>query len=190
MRWRCLPALRCGAGDALAHHRKGTLTLLAREKWTPFETGFRTKIGRRRKKENPAGNALWPRFPRPRLPPTRPPRRSGEHRAAAQGSISPVKCTLTRVCNALGRTDALVTPHPCWRALASSAQARCATYRRFVSADIDPAETEAIRLFLHRQHALGSAHFRAAIETQLGRRAGPAKIGRPRKDQSGRESAL
>ena len=96
----------------------------------------------------------------------------------------------SHTCNALRRTDALVTPHPCWRALASSAQARCATYRRFVLADIDPAETEAIRLFLQRQHALGSARFRAAIETQLGRRAGPATIGRPRKDRSVRESAL
>ena len=63
-------------------------------------------------------------------------------------------------------------------------------YRRFVLADIDPAETEAIRLFLQRQHALGSARFRAAIETQLGRRPGAAKIGRPRKDQSVRKSAL
>ena len=63
-------------------------------------------------------------------------------------------------------------------------------YRRFVLADIDPAETEAIRLFLQRQHAAGAARFHPAIETQLGRRAGAAKIGRSRMDQSVWESAL
>jgi hypothetical protein len=55
-----LPActLRCRAGDTQAHHRKGTLTPLSREKWTPFETGFQANIGWPRKKENPAGSAL------------------------------------------------------------------------------------------------------------------------------------
>jgi putative transposase len=45
----------------------------------------------------------------------------------------------------------------------------------------------AMRLHLQRQHALGTERFRAAIEAQLDRSAGPAKIGRPRKAA---ESAL
>jgi putative transposase len=44
---------------------------------------------------------------------------------------------------------------------------------------------DAIRAHLQRQHALGSDRFRSAIETQLSRRAGPAKIGRPRKVPQG-----
>ena len=35
---------------------------------------------------------------------------------------------------------------------------------------------------LQSQHALGSERFRQAIEKQLARRTGPAKIGRPRKE--------
>ncbi|MBP3974626.1 hypothetical protein J6C21_08450 [Pseudoxanthomonas spadix] len=56
---------------------------------------------------------------------------------------------------------------------------------------IHPDETAAIRLNLQRQHALGNDRFRAAIEHQLGRRAGPAaRIGRPPKVKAARESAL
>ena len=40
---------------------------------------------------------------------------------------------------------------------------------------------EAIRLHLQRQRAFGSDRFRAAIETQLQRRAGPARISRLQK---------
>src|SRR4249919_3816534 len=41
-----------------------------------------------------------------------------------------------------------------------------------------------IRLHLQRQYAFGPDRFRDAIEAQLGRRAGPAKIGRPTKKMS------
>ena len=46
---------------------------------------------------------------------------------------------------------------------------------------IDPMELDAIREHLQREHAYGTDRFREMIERQLGRRAGPAKIGRPRK---------
>ncbi|TMN19672.1 hypothetical protein [Pseudoxanthomonas sp. X-1] len=36
----------------------------------------------------------------------------------------------------------------------------------------DPGKSATIRLNLQRQHALGNTRFRAAIERQLGRRAG------------------
>jgi putative transposase len=45
---------------------------------------------------------------------------------------------------------------------------------------VDPAELEAIRPHVQRQHAYGPGRFRRAIEAQLGRSAGPQKIGRPR----------
>ena len=41
-----------------------------------------------------------------------------------------------------------------------------------------------------RQHALGPDTLRASIEAQLGRRAGPAKIGRPRKNRETSRTAL
>lgn len=48
-------------------------------------------------------------------------------------------------------------------------------------ATVDPADVEAIRQHLQRQHAYGGDRFRQAIEAQLGRSVGPQKIGRPRK---------
>ena len=46
---------------------------------------------------------------------------------------------------------------------------------------VDPEETEAIRVHLQRQHLYAPDRFRHAVEAQLGRTVGPAKIGRPRK---------
>jgi len=92
--------------------------------------------------------------------------------------------------NALGQHDPLVRPHPGYIALGADAEARQDAYRRLVVASVDSNELETIRLHLQRQHALGSDRFRCAIESQLGRRAGPAKIGRPRKASPLGESAL
>lgn len=89
--------------------------------------------------------------------------------------------------NAFGRRDDLVTPHPLYLALGPTAPVRHAAYRDLVAEAVTAEETDTIRLTLQRQHALGSARFQAAIEAQLQRRAGPGRIGRPRKD---RESAL
>jgi hypothetical protein len=54
---------------------------------------------------------------------------------------------------------------------------------------LDGDQLDAIRAHLQRQHALGSERFRVAIETPLNRRAGPAKIGRPRKANADLKSA-
>lgn len=89
--------------------------------------------------------------------------------------------------NAQGRQDLLVTPHPNFLALGPDADSRQAAYRELVMEAISDDDLTAIRLHLQRQHALGSDRFRTAIEAQLGRRAGPAKIGRPAKRM---ESAL
>jgi putative transposase len=89
--------------------------------------------------------------------------------------------------NAHGGLGPLVTPHPIFLALGRDAQSRQTAYRELVGQAISEDDLTAIRLHLQRQHALGTDLFRAAIEAQLGRCAGPAKIGRPRKRM---ESAL
>ncbi len=81
-------------------------------------------------------------------------------------------------------------PHPLYLSLGDTEAERFDRYRDLFIAGEDPNETQAIRLNLQRQHALGSNRFRIAIERQLERRAGPAKIGRPRKSHDVGESAL
>ena len=83
--------------------------------------------------------------------------------------------------NADGQPDLLVTAHPGLLALGTDPASRQAAYRELVRQAVSDDELAAIRRHLQRQHALGTERFRAAIEAQLGRRAGPAKIGHPRK---------
>ena len=84
-------------------------------------------------------------------------------------------------CNALAVADPLVRPHSSYVSLGTNLAERCAAYRTLVEQAITPDELNSIRLHLQRQHAYGTERFREAIEAQLSRRAGPAKIGRPRK---------
>lgn len=90
--------------------------------------------------------------------------------------------------NAHGQHDPLVTPHPNYVARGCDPISRHASYRQLIKQAISEGNLAAIRIHLQRQHAFGTDHFRAVIEAQLGRRAGPAKIGRPRKHTG--ESAL
>jgi putative transposase len=85
--------------------------------------------------------------------------------------------------NAIGLRDPLLTQHPDYRALGSNADVRRLAYRRLFDDATAEDETDTIRTCLLRQHALGS-RFQAAIERQLARRVGPAKLGRPRKRSS------
>ena len=92
-------------------------------------------------------------------------------------------------CNAMGKPDPLVRPHPAYARPGTYVAERCEAYRDVVMQAVAPEELDAIRLYLQRQHALGSSRFRAAIEAQLARRAGPAKIGRPPRSADVQESA-
>jgi putative transposase len=92
-------------------------------------------------------------------------------------------------CNALGKRDVLVTPHPTYMALGSDARRRERAFRALVMEAVDADETEAIRRHVQRQHAYGSDSFRRAVETQIGRSIGPRKIGRPRRT-SRRDASL
>ena len=85
--------------------------------------------------------------------------------------------------NADGAHDPLVSPHSAYLALSHDPAQRQAIYRALVMETIDLTEVEAIRAHVQRQHAYGTDRFRAAIEAQLGRSAGPQKIGRPRKSK-------
>lgn len=90
--------------------------------------------------------------------------------------------------NAQGLANSLIHPHPCYLSLGTNESDRCATYRALVEQAIPSDELDNLRLHLQRQHAYGTERFRAAIEAQLSRRAGPAKIGRPRKSEPSSES--
>jgi putative transposase len=86
--------------------------------------------------------------------------------------------------NALGHPDPLLTAHAQYLALGATPAQRQQAYRAFVGAAISDDELDLIRQRLQRQHALGSDRFRAAIEAQLSRAAGPRKVGRPTKASS------
>ncbi|RZA28871.1 MAG: transposase [Proteobacteria bacterium] len=92
--------------------------------------------------------------------------------------------------NAQGSTSPLVHPHPFYQSLGVTDAVRQERYRQWVMEAVEASETDAIRLNLQRQHALGSDRFRMTIEKQLARRAGPAKIGRPAKRPDTGKSAL
>lgn len=88
--------------------------------------------------------------------------------------------------NAQGAADPLVSSHPQYLALDAEATARQRLYREWVQSattpnEVAPDEVDEIRRRLQCQHAFGTERFRHMIEEQLQRRAGPAKLGRPRK---------
>ncbi|MEO6923818.1 MAG: hypothetical protein ABI142_08335 [Bryocella sp.] len=92
--------------------------------------------------------------------------------------------------NALGEHDPLIRAHPSYVAVGEDAATRHATYRALVTDAIPEQDLHAIRVNLQRQHALGPDAFRASIEALSGRRAGPARTGRPRKNLESQGTAL
>ncbi len=88
---------------------------------------------------------------------------------------------LSHAFNVYAAPSPLPRPHPTYLHLGRDSEARCQRYREIFGQSPASEELDAIRLHLKRQHALGSERFRAAIEAQLNRRAGPARVGRPRK---------
>lgn len=77
--------------------------------------------------------------------------------------------------------DPLLTPHAQYLALGTTPDLRQQAYRDFVGQAVTQDELDLIRRRLQRQRALGSDRFRAMIEAQLSRAAGPQKAGRPRR---------
>lgn len=93
-------------------------------------------------------------------------------------------------CNAFGIHDPLVSHHAGYLLLSDNPVERLRVYRALVMNTVDQDELDAIRRHIQRQHAYGSNRFRLAIEAQLGRSAGPRKIGRPKKSERTSESLL
>jgi putative transposase len=93
-------------------------------------------------------------------------------------------------CNALGEYDPLVSHHRSYLSLSEDPGVRRARYRAFAMANVGADELDAIRRHVQRQHAFGTSRFREAIEAQLGRSAGPRKIGRPRTSGESAERLL
>lgn len=93
-------------------------------------------------------------------------------------------------CNASGACDPLISHHRAYLSISPDTDERRARYRAFVMETVSPDELDAIRGHVQRQHAYGTNRFREAIEAQLGRPAGPRKIGRPSKAKANAESAL
>ncbi len=82
--------------------------------------------------------------------------------------------------NALGRTDPLLTPHPCYHALAADPQAHSQAYLAIVRQALSDDEIDRIRLHLQQQRALGSDDFRSMVEAKKRRFAGVRPAHRPR----------
>ena len=72
-------------------------------------------------------------------------------------------------------------PHAIYRSLGPNDATRQAAYSNLVDQILADPDIDDLRRHLQQQHAFGSQRFRTAIEAQLGRRAGPARIGRPPK---------
>ncbi len=100
----------------------------------------------------------------------------------ARMSVDPVDYACSsHAHNVFGRDDPLIHPQSVYLALGTTDAERSASYRALAMENLSGEQLDAIRAHLQRQHALGSDRFRTAIEAPPARRAGPAKIGRPRK---------
>jgi putative transposase len=98
--------------------------------------------------------------------------RPGEYRWSSYGA------------NALGRKDDLVTPHAVYLSLASSFEARLASYRNLCGTDLTDDELNDIRAAANGGFALGSREFVQRLERALGRRVERMSKGRQRVSQA------
>lgn len=81
------------------------------------------------------------------------------------------------------QADPVITDHPLYWALGNTPFEREAAYRRRVEAGMSAAETERLASALRSGWALGPEAFRSEMERKTGRRAGPARRGRPPKSE-------
>jgi len=82
--------------------------------------------------------------------------------------------------NAQGQQDPIVTPHPLYLALGSSADKRQMVYRELFRQSIDNPQLHEIRQTLNSELVLGCSCFKDHIEGQTNRKAGLGQPGRPR----------
>jgi REP-associated tyrosine transposase len=84
--------------------------------------------------------------------------------------------------NGQGMKNALLDPHPLYRALGHTREARCRRYRDLFRVDLEPALIDELRQATNGNYVLGDARFSAEIEAMLRRRVKPGKAGWPAVD--------
>jgi putative transposase len=83
-------------------------------------------------------------------------------------------------CNAYGRNDRLVTPHPIYAALSADPTGRQEAYRELFGAQMESDLLHAVREALNQELVLGREDFKQKIEHMSARQARPGQPGRPR----------
>jgi putative transposase len=81
--------------------------------------------------------------------------------------------------NALGKADAVVTPHPAMEGLGPTPADRLVAYRGLFDTVLEPRLVEEIRRTTNAGYVLGRARFRADVAQVLGRRVERGTAGRP-----------
>lgn len=94
--------------------------------------------------------------------------------------------------NAMGRANAILTPHDQYLRLGRTDVARRQAYRALFRAHLDEALVDEIRSATNGNYALGNRRFQEQIEAVLGRRAIRGVAGRPSKtlQEDDRQRAL
>lgn len=82
--------------------------------------------------------------------------------------------------NALGQSDARLTPHTVFLALGAAEKQRQSAYRALFRTQLDRAAIDDIRLALNQSQPLGNSRFLARIEKVTGERREARPRGRPR----------
>jgi putative transposase len=83
--------------------------------------------------------------------------------------------------NALGASDALLSPHALYLALSADDDARRAAYRELFRATLDEKPLSNLRLALKQDQPIGNDRFYREIEAMTGQRRVVRRRGRPRK---------
>lgn len=82
-------------------------------------------------------------------------------------------------CNAQGRADGLLTPHPVYNQLGHTGATRTEAYQRLFEAHIDKKKEKKIDSAWMTGTPLGNNRFKKEIEQALGRKVGQNRRGRP-----------
>jgi putative transposase len=84
-------------------------------------------------------------------------------------------------CNAEGRIDPLVKPHPVYTGLAINPLVRQQVYAGLVAAGLSDDQLDQLRRYTHQGRAWGSPGFQSSVEEALGHHAAVRHRGRQRK---------
>jgi putative transposase len=86
--------------------------------------------------------------------------------------------------NGLGQADALISSHPLYLALGSTAAARADAYRVLFRAHLEQCAIDDIRLALNQNQPLGNSRFYSKIARMMGERRQARPRGRPRAEKA------